>query len=90
MNRVNKNRRFSQRSCEDRISMDVAESDWLGMKAQVWYKEPCHTVFASCPIGAGDLEEKHYKHTSSTDITITTKSSLADLYKLHVTCYGTT
>lgn len=31
MDRVNKNRRFSQRSCKERIGMNVAESDWLGM-----------------------------------------------------------
>lgn len=41
MNRVDKNRIFLQRSCNECIGIDVAESDCLGMKMKVEYKERC-------------------------------------------------
>lgn len=81
MNRVKKNR-FIQRKYNEIVGMYVAKSDWLEMKDQVQYKEPCLIqILPYCLLlhmqegryGRGDTEihtsnrhPNYYKNTSGT------------------------
>lgn len=95
MNTVDKNRIFLQRSCNESIGIDVAESDWLGMKMKVEYKEHCliqmlpYCLLLHIQEGLNGLQKRHwrrqYKHTSSADTTIIARTYLAHSYNLHMT-----